>query len=172
MQAVRQVNGVDISSTQASAQSRLRVNGEGFSAERIERDVLLKAKGQIAGYDVISSRCDNGNCTAELSVRVYNYKAPGLATDKRRRIAVLPFTGGREFRKMVTREVQDQLVQSRRFAVLDREQERAYQAEKSLWLSNDAAISEKARLGKVLGLDYILVGNIVPCRCQSLDHKS
>ena len=99
-------------------------------------------------------------CTVNLNVEVHQYKAPGLPSDNRRRIAVLPFTGGKEFRKMVTRQVQEQLVQSRRFAVLDREHEKEYRAEKSLWQSDDVSVAEKARLGQVLGLDYIVVGSI------------
>ncbi|MGY0217173.1 CsgG/HfaB family protein [Endozoicomonadaceae bacterium StTr2] len=161
VQAVRQVNGLDIDSIQHTNESRIDVNEDSIRTEEIKRNVLLKAKGQIAGYDIISNDCNDSGCVAELVVSVYQYKAPGLPTDKRRRIAVLPFTGGKEFRKMVTQEVQDQLVQSRRFAVLDRKEEQAYKTEKSLWLSDDVAISEKARLGKVLGLDYILVGSIV-----------
>lgn len=119
-----------------------------------------KVKGNISGYDTHSQQCTSNSCEVVLSVRLYDYSAPGLPTDSRRKIAVLPFTGGKEFRKQVTRQVQDQLVQSRRFAVLDRENEKAYQTEKSLWMSEDVPISEKARMGKVLGLDYILVGNI------------
>lgn len=160
IQAIRQVNGTDINSQQTTATAQSRVNGKSDTRIEIAKGTDLKARGQVAGYDIADSQCAADGCTVSLNVLVYQYKAPGLPSDNRRRIAVLPFTGGKEFRKMVTRHVQEQLVQSRRFAVLDREHEQEYEAEKSLWQSDDVSIAEKARLGQVLGLDYIVVGSI------------
>ena len=160
VQAIRQVKGIDINSQQITASAQARVNGESDTRIEVSRGTELKAKGQIAGYDVLDSQCRENGCSVRLSVKVHQYKAPGLASNNRRRIAILPFTGGKVFRKMVTRQVQEQLVQSRRFAVLDRQHEQAYQAEKSLWQSDDVPVAEKARLGQVLGLDYIVVGSI------------
>ena len=165
VQAIRQVNGTHINSQQSIASAQARINGESDIRIEIAKGTDIKAKGQIVGYDILDSQCLEGDCSVTLNVKVHRkkvhkYKVPGLATDKRRRIAVLPFTGGREFRKMVTRQIQEQLVQSRRFAVLDRKHEREYRAEKSLWQSNDVPVAEKARLGKVLGLDYIVLGSI------------
>ena len=158
--AVRQINGTDINSQQTSATAQSRVNGKTNTQIDVSRNTELEAKGQVAGYEVTDSSCSTDGCTVDLSVQVHQFKAPGLPTEKRRRIAVLPFTGGKEFRKMVTQNVEEQLVQSRRFAVLDREHEKEYEAEKSLWQSNDVPVAEKARLGQVLGLDYIVTGSI------------
>ena len=160
VQAVRQVNGTDINSQQITATGQSRVNGNSETRIEISQGTNLKARGQVAGYRVTNSECSTEGCTVNLNVEVHQYKTPGLPNDSRRRIAVLPFTGGKEFRKMVTRQVQEQLVQSRRFAVLDREHEKEYRAEKSLWQSDDVSVAEKARLGQVLGLDYIVVGSI------------
>ena len=114
---------VSIKSQQQTDDSSISSNGKSDITEKIDRQVFLDAKGQVAGYDILNENCANQTCDVELSVRVYQYKSPGLPNDSRRRIAVLPFTGGKEFRKMVTRHLQEQLVQSRRFAVLDREHE-------------------------------------------------
>ncbi|CAM3618540.1 CsgG/HfaB family protein [Parendozoicomonas haliclonae] len=160
VQALRQVHGMDIKSVQQSSQFQQKADGKATTEVNVNRQSRIEAGGQIAGYDIIDSQCGADGCTASLNVRVHKYEVPGLAGDKRRRIAVLPFTGGKEFRKLVASQVQEQLVQSRRFAVLDREQEEAYNAEKSLWQSGDVPLAEKARLGKVLGLDYIVTGSI------------
>ncbi len=160
LQALRQVHGFDVKSVQQSTQSQVKINGKSDIQVKLNRDSKISAKGQIAGYDVLDSTCDTDGCTADLTVRVHQYDAPGLPTDNRRRIAIMPFTGGHEFRKLVTRQVQEQLVQSRRFAVLDREHDKEYKTEKALWQSDNVSIAEKAKMGKVLGLDYILTGSI------------
>ena len=159
-QAIEQQFGLQLD---ASTIQELKVTSDNDGTSFTEQSGSVSArkiKGNISGYDIQNTQCSNNRCEVSLSVRLYDYKAPGMPSSNRRKIAVLPFTGGKEFRKQVTKQVQDQLVQSRRFAVLDREQEKAYKAEKSLWQSEDVPISEKARMGKVLGLDYILVGSI------------
>ncbi|MCL6271270.1 CsgG/HfaB family protein [Sansalvadorimonas sp. 2012CJ34-2] len=165
-QAIRQVNGADISSVQNTVKIQTKVNDQKDTVSAVSRGTVVGTKGQIAGYSILDRNCSDDECSISMSVQVFQYKTPGLSAESRRKIAVLPFTGAIEFRKMVTKGVQDQLVQSRRFAVLDREHEKEYQAEKSLWQSEDAAISEKARMGKVLGLDYILVGTIEKARAN------
>ena len=52
------------------------------------------------------------------------------------------------------------LTQGRRFGVLDRSRPDVYEAEKQLLQSGDAGPGERARLGKVLGADYLLYGVI------------
>ena len=52
------------------------------------------------------------------------------------------------------------LTQGRRFGVLDRSRPDVYEAEKQLLQSSDAGPGERARLGKVLGADYLLYGVI------------
>ena len=52
------------------------------------------------------------------------------------------------------------LTQSHRFGVLDRQRPELYEAEKRLLESTDAGPGERARLGGVLGADYLLYGAI------------
>ena len=52
------------------------------------------------------------------------------------------------------------LTQGRRFAVLDRRSPEIYEREKRLLESADVDPSEVARLGKVLGADYLLYGTV------------
>ena len=56
--------------------------------------------------------------------------------------------------------VEELLTQGRRFGVLDRSRPDVYEAEKQLLQSSDAGLGERARLGRVLGADYLLYGVI------------
>ncbi len=58
-----------------------------------------------------------------------------------------------------------ELTQTRRFAILDRDNIDAYAKEKKLILSGDAALEEQAKLGSVLGADYLIVGKIRNLEC-------
>ncbi|MFD1006987.1 MULTISPECIES: hypothetical protein [Oceanisphaera] len=158
IEAVRQVNGIDIKSSQQVEQYLHKKNGNSETMTHTQRDGSMVAKGMVDSYNLLSKNCDSEGCKVELHVNVIRYKAAGLSADSRRKLAVLPFTGrhGATF----SSELQDLYTQSRRFAVLDRSQNEAYQQEKKLWESDNTALSEKARMGQVLGLDYILVGKV------------
>ena len=57
-----------------------------------------------------------------------------------------------------------QFVQSRRFAILDRESWNVIGAEHALLASAKTPVSEKAKLGRVLGADYLVLGEIIEAR--------
>ncbi|GAA3716496.1 hypothetical protein GCM10022421_25370 [Oceanisphaera sediminis] len=158
VEAVRQVNGVDINSSQQVEQLLHKKNGETESLTHTQRDGRMAAKGMVDSYQMLSQRCDEAGCRVELHVNVLRYKPAGRSADSRRKLAVLPFKGshGATF----SRDLQDLYTQSRRFAVLDREQDQAYQKERRLWESDNTALTEKARMGQVLGLDYMVVGKV------------
>ena len=121
-----------------------------------------KVQGNISGYDVLSRDCTSDGCEVQLTVQLYDYKTPGMSVDSRRKLAVLPFSGGNHrFGNNLTRELEDLFTQSRRFAVLDRSGNAAYYKEKAVWESDDTPAKEKAKLGQMLGLDYIVVGEVV-----------
>ena len=56
--------------------------------------------------------------------------------------------------------VEELLIHARRFAVLDRRAGEIYEQEKRLLASEDVDPNEAARLGKVLGADYLLYGTV------------
>ena len=57
-------------------------------------------------------------------------------------------------------KIEEILTQGRRFDVLDRTRPEVYEAEKRILRSEDAGDGERARLGQVLGADYLLFGEI------------
>lgn len=182
VQGLRQATGVSIDShevlrTLSGRASVSSAEGEQFSSayEVAQRgDLVLKARGLVSRYDIHSvTPQSDGSFRAEVSVHVLKYDQPGLPADSRRTLAVLPFHSDRRSFSLLgdptpadrveaelRNRILDQFTQSRRLNVLDREFGAEFQAEKALWLSDDAALAEQARAGNVLGADYIVVGNI------------
>ena len=155
IQAVAQVNGTNINSETIRIANQIRTNGKSNSNVAMSNITAMKTKGQITSYEVIDSLCDE-ECEVVLNVVVPVYSSPGLNVNKRRKLVVAPFAGrgGDAF----SSNLQSALVQTRRFAILDRQHNSEYEAEKRLLLSSDTPLKEKMRLGQVLGLDYLVVG--------------
>ncbi len=170
-------DGNDTSSSKMSASQR----------EDIHREI----QGIIKSYEVIdlSPGEDGHGWAATLRVTVPVYEPPGISPDSRRKLAVMPFRnvktsfsigGSRipawEISREFSQKLVDELTQSRRFTVLDREYICNYFKEKHLVLSGDMPLQEQVHLGQVLGVDYMLVGTIsnfelkrVPYRIKILD---
>ena len=149
-----------------------------------------KPECEIEGYDVLELSGDGSSARATLRVHYSVYKVPGPPMERRRIAVLdfpmeevhLYGVGGGRLQKIDGRVVrvgidvdvqnvwnlQDEfrssvealLTQGRRFGVLDRSRPDVYEAEKQLLQSGDAGPGERARLGKVLGADYLLYGVI------------
>ena len=61
----------------------------------------------------------------------------------------------------LTGQLQEVLTQSRKLAVLDRKSSKLYEKEQTFWTSDSASMKDKARLGQALGLDYMLLGEVL-----------
>lgn len=144
----------------------------------------------IDGYEVLELSGDGSGVRALLRVSYSVYKVPGAPMNRRtiavlefpmEEVHLYGVGGGREQRvdgrvvrvgidvdfKNVrnleaefTGKVEELLTQGRRFGVLDRKRQDVYDAERTLLQSSDAGPGERARLGQVLGADYMLYGTI------------
>jgi len=149
----------------------------------VQKQVATATKGAISEYTVLDSGIGaDGLHWAEVEAifRSTAYQAPGLPSDKRRRFAVYPFAVAREaFRvgagdvsgpdvaQAVTDALIAQLVQARKFAVLQRRDLSAYGVESALVASAAAGKDERLKLGKLLGADYLLTGEITACSANT-----
>ena len=145
---------------------------------------------RIDRYEVLDVSGKGASTRAKLRVHYSVYRVPGPPMKRRRIVVLdfptkdvhLYGVGGVRQKRVGNRRVQSGidvdfglvrnlerdfraniealLTQSRRFAVLDRKQSEIYKAEKSILQSIDAAPGERARLGMVLGADYLLYGTI------------
>ena len=145
---------------------------------------------RFTGYEVLSSTRDGGGVQVRVRVSHASYRVPGPDVDRRRlavldfeidEVHLYGAGGQREQRSGgqtarsgvdvdfdLIRNLQDRfrsrieslLTQGRRFAVLDRRAGDLYEQEKRLLQSADVDAAEGARLGKVLGADYLLYGTV------------
>ncbi|QPG06346.1 hypothetical protein IT774_03890 [Salinimonas marina] len=154
--AVGQFHGVDIDHQQARKMMQGRQNGELTTLQNLSGATEVKAKGHVKSYAVTNMSCEN-RCIASLDVYFDVYEAPGN-NQNRRRIVVAPFE--QDPNNSLSKALQRTLVSSRRFAVLDRQHNDEYAREADLLLSKQVPAQERIRLGQVLGLDYLIAGNI------------
>lgn len=181
VEAVRRVNGVSISANQlmeTTTTTDMRSSEEGNASEfrsvtRQGGAVGAKSAGHLAGYQVLESGASEYGYRVVLEARIYRYRAPGIASDNRRKLAVIPFgaraermeffgpQAAHELAHELSQAVVGHFVQSRRFAILDRESWGAIGAEQALFASSSTPISEKAKLGRTLGADYLVLGELL-----------
>ena len=142
------------------------------------------------GYDVLSVGSGDPGYRADVRVRYVTYKVPGPAMKRRRISVIdfpmdevhlygvgeareqrscgrkvgegldVDFRLVRNLQESFRAKMEELLTQSRRFGVLDRKRLDVYEAEKKLLKSPDVSVREQARLGKVLGADYVLYGTV------------
>lgn len=175
-QAIAQVNGKTIESERLSVSMEVSVtlnNDEGYLAsEGYLEQVKEKTKGAVSSYRILSKEeTAAGNWRVNLTVKVAQYKRSKSAD--RMRLAILPMKASETRYKVngttvsaakveqaMVQQLSNYLVQTRKFAVLDRSF--TSQVEGELANANDpnAHIDEAARLGQKLVADYVLVGAI------------
>ena len=142
------------------------------------------------GYDVISIGADRSQIRAAVRVRYTVYRVPGPDMKRRRlavldfpmdEVHLYGAGGGRQLQvdgrnvragtdvdfRLVRKlkhgfraKAEELLTQGRRFGVLDRQRPEVYEAEKQILTSGDVDIGERARLGRVMGADYLVYGTI------------
>lgn len=170
IQAVRQIKGVSLESATVAVRSGKTKTKNGkrttkFTAENASV-TGMKSSGVIAGYDIIDENKSNGLWNVTLKAKVNIYETPGLSPTTRRKLAIVGFKASAANRRrgvpqIFQQKLTDSLVQSRRFTILDREEEALYQSEKKMWKNEDFAVEEQAKLGMRLGADYIVTGKIL-----------
>jgi len=182
-QAVAQVKGVAVSSldTNFNYRSASADIERTDSGKRVEFDAVGVQTGgttlrtNIAGlvktFEVLNEKkIDEKTYEVMLKVWVYDYESPDK-TD-RLRLAVMPIrtlaasyqfgnitNPSLDTSRVFSQKLAVAFTQTNKFAVLDREYIQEFAQEKNI-LINDAPLEELAKLGQVLGVDYMLVGTI------------
>lgn len=178
-EAIAQVSGINISSVDTTALSSIvseesdndeTQTKQSFSKET-QSGIVTQINGYVSGYQVISQdKDDDGTFEVQMVVDIEKYEVPGIENN-RRGVAVLGFKandvaclGSNLSADVQIEGITDALVNAftatRKFSVLDRDNEDVYNLEKSLVLSVDAQRSEVAKLGQVKGTDYIVTGTV------------
>lgn len=182
-QAVAQVKGVAVSSldTDFDYRSASADIEKTDSGKKVEFDAVgvhtggstlrTNMAGLIKTYEVLNEKkLDDGTYEVTLKVTVYDYES--LDKNARVKLAVMPIRTLAEFyqfgdisnpsldtSRLFSQKLTAALTQTNKFDILDREYMQEFANEKKVLLK-DAPIEELARLGQVLGVDYMLVGTI------------
>ena len=165
--AIEQATGVSIDVAQVSAtmaESTANDTSHDTSlAATAQEAISKKAGGAIRSYRIsLVTPAPEGGFDVQVAVDIEVFRARGLGNETRRRIAVAPFEDGGAH--AVGSELHDGLVsyltQTRRFAVVDRANDRVYAREMAVVASQDGASAERARAGQVIGADYVVTGKL------------
>jgi len=166
--AQEQVNGVAVANRpillqQFSAVVSDRTDTIAITTQ-LQQEMMRLSGGFIRSYRVLDvKQTDGGGFIARVEAEVATFRTTQDTAETRRRIGVSAFVdqNGRrtEFGTQLRERLVQYLTQSRRFSVLDRSNDGAYDREMAL-LVNDAPLAERVRVGQVLGADYIVVGRM------------
>lgn len=175
VEAIGQVNGKHLDSSKISLSVDVNVEtndaSEYFSADAYQSLIYERTQGAVKSYEILDSNEQDGVWLVELSVEVAKYKNSKSAN--RKRVVILPTLPvksvyrlggssltGSEFSQTLDHELSDYLVQTRKYAVLDRQSNSELDKELSLSLSGQTPIEEAARLGQKLMADFIITGKL------------
>ena len=183
-QAVAQAKGVAISSLDtdfayrsATADIERKPTGKvvEFDAVSVQTGgttLRTDIAGLVKTYEVLDEKKIDDN-TYEVTLKVWVYDYETIDKTTRLRLAVMPIktlTASCRFGDLITpawdvsrrfsQKLTVALTQTNKFAVLDREYVMEFARERNILLSGDSSLEEKAKLGEVLGVDYMLVGTI------------
>ncbi len=180
--AVAQVKGITIQAKRVFqkrlSQVAMSTNGKSSHIVAIDdstRSRVASATGGLIDHFKILGVKKLSRYEYRAVVRAYfsHYKAPGHNPRNRRTLAVLPFAykssytfkgipiSGKALSERITQSIINKITQTRKFSVLDRQNSRYYEFEKEFLLSGNTDPIELARLGKRLGADYFIIGQML-----------
>uniref|UniRef100_UPI00333F0E81 hypothetical protein n=1 Tax=Castellaniella defragrans TaxID=75697 RepID=UPI00333F0E81 len=140
------------------------VDGENHSAvlsalnKSVYQTLNTPQNAPILGYTVddVAQTSDNGwEATVTLRYAKYNR----LGGDSNRR-SVVVVSNNKQYRSVLIQTVGESLVGSRRFDVLNRENDALFESEKEFIVGGDAADAELSRLSQASGADYMVVAQL------------
>lgn len=153
------------------------------------------------GYDILSIGHDGSQAQASVRVRYSVYQVPGPSMKRRRIAVIdfpmdevhlhgvgagrqqrsdgsmvgqgidVDFKLVRNLQEGFRAKMEELLTQGRRFGVLDRRRQDVYDSETKLLRSTDVSVQDRARLGKVMGTDYMLYGTVHRVLVQDQSHS-
>ena len=189
-QAVAQAKGIAVSS--GRYEFGFQSAGVGFDTQDTGKTIefdsvsvqaggstrLTDIAGWVKSYEVLDEqKIDDRTYEVTIKAWVYDYEDPEQTN--RLRLAIMPIktlrtlyqfgnyvTLARDISSKLAQRLSVGLSQTNKFAVLDREYIAEFAQNRNILISDDSPIEEKARLGQVLGADYMIVGTISEARLR------
>ncbi len=177
-EAIGQLNGVSIKKEILVDDTSTQSSNSDTSDYKYNSKIKKITDGKADSYTIIHvEKCDDKKYEATVSITKTtiktSFKAPGIGTQNRRTIAVMPFyisqssftIGSQSYSStkiadIIAQAITTNMTQSRKFAVIDKTYTHDMEKELNLIASNEVPLSQKIKLGQKLGADYLLVGTI------------
>lgn len=181
IEAVKQTKGVHIKSQKnfiqnISKQKKLGTNGnskelniKSFNQKKIQE----ATQGLINEYRIINEqKISDSQFEVKLSVKILEYKIPGNSNSNRYKIVVTPtinnksynileeYKSSRDLQTRLNQEIISSITQTRKFSILERENDNAFNKEMGLIVDRNTKKEELLKLGNVLGADFLIVTDI------------
>jgi len=169
VQAVAQIRGLAIKSSEIlSARDQMSsVTNSTKSSEDIQTNIKTYTNGIVSSFDVLEKKETNGIFKVRVKAVIPFYEVGNQIN--RLRLALAPFrmaqkitnkAAAQEFSLAWNNNLEEDLVQSRRFAMVDRTYSNETNQELAQYTDQSFNISELARLGQKIGTDYLVVGEV------------
>ncbi len=167
LSAVEQVAGVQVGTRDVLTRSIGLIVSDRTDtvlvSETARQEIARISGGLVRSYRITDTRVDGNATTVKIEAEIAVFRPTQDQASTRRRIAVAEFRdqNGRQniFGDQLRERLVQYLTQSRRFAVLDRSNLATYDREMAT-LAADSPLTERVRIGQVLGTDYVVVGRM------------
>ncbi|WP_370522489.1 hypothetical protein [Helicobacter winghamensis] len=163
--------GGKISGSQNTSSTVQSVNGASSVHKSLEEDINVATNGKFSSYEIVSENQigDRYEIVVKLidTKTTKSYKVPGLDPKNRRSITI--FSNSPNFKAIgddLQQKITANILNSRNFNVLDRQNSGYYEMEKAVVSSGDATSDEILKLKNVLGTDYILLFSVKDAASQ------
>lgn len=174
IEAVGKISGVNINSIKKSNTQAQSDNSGSNIVDAYSNDISKATKGRADSYEIISTNQDStGKWVAVVEIKnsktTKSYKAPGLDNKQRRSLAVFNASNGdtRGLGENLKTHIISNLIKSRKFNILDRDNGGYYEMEKALIKSSNANSDEIYKLKNVLGSDYFMIFDIKAAQART-----
>ena len=166
VQASGQAFGMTVSAVTSTSDSTTITGGESAASskfltkvnDQVQQKVKSPTNNPITGYSVDSlKQLPNSLWEATVTIKYAKFKAIGQKSDRRSMVVI---TNEQKYKELLVGDFSKALVGSRRFDVLNRENQNLFEKEKAFITGGDAAKAEVARLGQATGADYLVIVNL------------
>jgi len=168
IRAVAQVKGLAINSNEIT-EIRYKVeNAQKTSGRDMRKNIQTATGGVISKYEILSTDKDeNGLFKIQIRATIPYYEAGNQINRLRLAIAPMRISNkvsnnrtAKDFIESWNNTLEESLVQTRRFAVVDRSFGNEIDNELKSYMDQGFNISELARIGQKIGTDYLIVGEV------------
>jgi len=166
--AVSQVRGQAIKSNEMMTFQNEIFNNSEKTSSSLKTNIKTLTKGIVSSFDILDSQKDNNGLYKVKIQAVIPFYDAGEQIH-RLRLAVIPIKVSNKVNNKQAADkygedwinrLEEGLVQSRRFAMLDRKYIDDTNQEINQYLNNDFKIEELARLGQRVGTDYLVISEV------------